>query len=222
MPLRYQSVQNNLDTVADLKQLRFEAHISQATAGRTIGVSRDTIRAWEENPQRMKVADYRKYVAYLDKMAAKYASDPAGEEFSVLPHATGVNEATLMTFPGFSEKFVRECVALGIDFPENFDPYELVPDRPVTASEYHRWEDTGVEPYPGFASTLEQWRADGAKVLAAYREAKMGVKIPRTVYKDPTDLPYEFDEDGNPVEYDNPSVDIDATSGEATISVPEE
>ena len=49
MPLRYQSVQNNITAIADLKQLRLEAHISQATAGRTIGVSRDTIRAWEEN-----------------------------------------------------------------------------------------------------------------------------------------------------------------------------
>lgn len=213
MPLSYEAVSNATTPIANIKELRERRHISQLAAANYMGVTANTIRGWERDPGRMQLKVYNRYLAALTNPDSVFTENKG----------TGkITETTLIVFPGFSDDFVKKILKAGIPLPKGFYPYEFVPDQPVTDYEFQHWKNGGWEPYPGFATAYNKWLVDADTVGRAWKAHESGVVTPHSMFDETNRVDPEFDENGNPIDYDNPRIIVERGSNRTSIQVPGE
>lgn len=182
-----------------IKALRKQAGRTQSDMAELCGVSTNTYRAWENNPDAMPHGLWMEVIFHLE-MAAQIRR-------KVTKMAEHLGEVGVRV--DWDPKDDKFSVPVPEGLSETFKP-----SKPVTKEQEIAWLTDGVEPYEGYADEYEEWdkrweevnrrqlAADGAP---AYESD--------TVQVDP-----EFDpETGEPVVYDEVHVVVDPETGEASM-----
>lgn len=157
MPLHYTSVADAGIQPINLAQMRQDVHLDFTHAACLLSVAPEVVERWERNLEVLPVAVYKKYVATLEKAGRIYQQDPDNLIFTIdLASLDRLDHP--MTYTACTEEYVEQVLALGVDFPEDFWPYEFVPEYPIVLREQIAYETEGVEPYPGFGEAWETYQ----------------------------------------------------------------
>lgn len=104
-----------------------------------------------------------------------------------------------------------------VPIPEGLTEY-FEPSKPVTNEQIIAWETKGIEPYPGYADEEEEWDKAWEMVNRAQAEADgHPYLVLPTAHPQP-----DFDDDGQPTDFDDPEIVVNPDSGEATFYVDED
>lgn len=184
-----------------IKALRKQAGRTQSEMADLCGVSANTYRSWEHNPDAMPHGLWMDVVFHLEMAAQiKRKADKMAEHLGEV-HVK-------VDWDPEDEPFT-------VPVPEGLTD-NFVPSKPVTPKQAIDFLTDGKEPYEGYADEYEEWEKQWEAVRRAQHEAE-GTHdyVSDTVMADP-----EFDEEtGEPVIYDEPQLVIDRESGEATVKV---
>ncbi|NYI25298.1 hypothetical protein [Aeriscardovia aeriphila] len=157
MPLHYTSVADAGIQPINLAQMRQDVHLDFTHAACLLSVEPEVVERWERNLEVLPVAVYKKYVATLEKAGRIYQQDPDNLIFTIdLASLDRLDHP--MTYTACTEEYVEQVLALGVDFPEDFWPYEFVPEYPIVLREQIAYETEGIEPYPGFGEAWETFQ----------------------------------------------------------------
>lgn len=157
MPLHYTSVADAGIQPINLAQMRQDVHLDFTHAACLLSVEPEVVERWERNPEVLPVSLYKKYVATLEKAGRIYQQDPDNLIFTIdLASLERLDHP--MTYTACTEEYVEQVLAMGVDFPEDFWPYEFVPEYPIVLREQIAYETEGVEPYPGFGEAWETYQ----------------------------------------------------------------
>lgn len=157
MPLHYTSVADAGIQPINLAQMRQDAHLDFTHAACLLSVEPEGVERWERNPEVLPVTVYKKYIATLEKAGRIYQQDPHNLIFTIdLASLERLDHP--MTYTACTEEYVDQVLAMGVDFPEDFWPYEFVPEYPIVLREQIAYETEGVEPYPGFGEAWETYQ----------------------------------------------------------------
>lgn len=157
MPLHYTSVTDAGIQPLNLAQMRQDVHLDFTHAACLLSVEPEVVERWEHNLEVLPVAVYKKYVATLEKAGRIYQQNPDHPIFTIdLTSLERLDHP--MTYTACTEEYVEQVLALGVDFPEDFWPYEFVPEYPIVLREQIAYETEGVEPYPGFGEAWETYQ----------------------------------------------------------------
>lgn len=157
MPLHYTSVADAGIQPINLAQMRQDVHLDFTHAACLLSVEPEVVERWERNPEVLPVSLYKKYVATLEKAGHIYQQNPDHPIFTI--DLASLNRPDHpMTYTACTEEYVEQVLALGVDFPEDFWPYEFVPEYPIVLREQIAYETEGVEPYPGFGEAWETYQ----------------------------------------------------------------
>lgn len=157
MPLHYTSVADAGIQPINLAQMRQDVHLDFTHAACLLSVEPEVVERWERNPEVLPVSLYKKYVATLEKAGHIYKQNPDHPIFTI--DLASLNRPDHpMTYTACTEEYVEQVLALGVDFPEDFWPYEFVPEYPIVLREQIAYETEGVEPYPGFGEAWETYQ----------------------------------------------------------------
>lgn len=157
MPLHYTSVADAGIQPINLAQMRQDVHLDFTHAACLLSVEPEVVERWERNPEVLPVSLYKKYVATLEKAGHIYQQNPDHPIFTIdLASLNRLDHP--MTYTACTEEYVEQVLALGVDFPEDFWPYEFVPEYPIVLREQIAYETEGVEPYPGFGEAWETYQ----------------------------------------------------------------
>lgn len=157
MPLHYTSVADAGIQPINLAQMRQDVHLDFTHAACLLSVEPEGVERWERNPEFLPVSLYKKYVATLEKAGHIYQQNPDHPIFTIdLASLNRLDHP--MTYTACTEEYVEQVLALGVDFPEDFWPYEFVPEYPIVLREQIAYETEGVEPYPGFGEAWETYQ----------------------------------------------------------------
>lgn len=184
-----------------LRTLRKQARRSQKECAELLGVSIDTWRRWEKNPDAMPYAAHRQVFDFLERavqirkeinMAKNYGKVPVVAETDI--------------------DLDEEMNDYTVPIPEGLTP-TFEPSKPVTAEQMNKFISHGKEAYPGMADEFAAWEAAWDQVnLAQMKADGAPINIQEVVHVDP-----EFDEYGEPIEYahdpkvavrDNGTIDV--------------
>lgn len=157
MPLHYTSVADAGIQPINLAQMRQDVHLDFTHAACLLSVEPEGVERWERNPEVLPVALYKKYVATLEKAGHIYQQNPDHPIFTIDLASLNRLDHT-MTYTACTEEYVEQVLALGVDFPEDFWPYEFVPEYPIVLREQIAYETEGIEPYPGFGEAWETYQ----------------------------------------------------------------
>lgn len=157
MPLHYTSVADAGIQPINLAQMRQDVHLDFTHAACLLSVEPEVVERWERNPEVLPVSLYKKYVAKLEKAGHIYQQNPDHPIFTI-DLASLDRPDHPMTYTACTEEYVEQVLALGVDFPEDFWPYEFVPEYPIVLREQIAYETEGVEPYPGFGEAWETYQ----------------------------------------------------------------
>lgn len=157
MPLHYTSVADAGIQPLNLAQMRQDVHLDFTHAACLLSVEPEVVERWERNLEVLPVAVYKKYVSTLEKAGRIYQQNPDHPIFTIdLASLERLDHP--MTYTACTEEYVEQVLALGVDFPEDFWPYEFVPEYPIVLREQIAYETEGVEPYPGFGEAWETYQ----------------------------------------------------------------
>lgn len=157
MPLHYTSVADAGIQPINLAQMRQDVHLDFTHVACLLSVEPEVVERWERNPEVLPVSLYKKYVATLEKAGHIYQQNPDHPIFTI--DLASLNRPDHpMTYTACTEEYVEQVLALGVDFPEDFWPYEFVPEYPIVLREQIAYETEGVEPYPGFGEAWETYQ----------------------------------------------------------------
>lgn len=157
MPLHYTSVADAGIQPINLAQMRQDVHLDFTHAACLLSVEPEVVERWEHNLEVLPVSVYKKYVATLEKAGRIYQQDPDNLIFTIdLASLNRLDHP--MTYTACTEEYVEQVLALGVDFPEDFWPYEFVPEYPIVLREQIAYETEGIEPYPGFGEAWETYQ----------------------------------------------------------------
>lgn len=157
MPLHYTSVADAGIQPINLAQMRQDVHLDFTHAACLLSVEPEVVERWERNLEVLPVAVYKKYVATLEKAGRIYQQDPDNLIFTIdLASLERLDHP--MTYTACTEEYVNQVLDMGVDFPEDFWPYEFVPEYPIVLREQIAYETEGVEPYPGFGEAWETYQ----------------------------------------------------------------
>ena len=157
MPLHYTSVADAGIQPLNLAQMRQDVHLDFTHAACLLSVEPEVVERWERNLEVLPVAVYKKYVSTLEKAGRIYQQDPDNLIFTIdLASLDGLDHP--MTYTACTEEYVEQVLALGVDFPEDFWPYEFVPEYPIVLREQIAYETEGIDPYPGFGEAWETFQ----------------------------------------------------------------
>lgn len=157
MPLHYTSVADAGIQPINLAQMRQDVHLDFTHAACLLSVEPEGVERWERNPEVLPVALYKKYIATLEKAGHIYQQNPDHPIFTIdLASLNRLDHP--MTYTACTEEYVEQVLAMGVDFPEDFWPYEFVPEYPIVLREQIAYETEGVEPYRGFGEAWETYQ----------------------------------------------------------------
>lgn len=188
----------------NLKTLRRQAGRTQKEVAELLGVHVNTYRAWEKDPSSMPHGAWVDTVSYLEIAAQARKARKMATEF---PLRKG-------RFVSVDDDSDQEEYTVPI--PEGLTE-EFEPSQKVTWQQKVDFEATGKEPYPGYADELAEWERQWELVNEAQAEADGDHwQTLDPVLADPEYTP----DTGEPIEYDEPNIDIDPKSGDATLFMP--
>lgn len=110
----------------------------------------------------------------------------------------------------------RDLSKLHVPVPEGLSE-RFQPERPMSYEDWERWDQQGIEPYPGFAEAYHRWLAQWEKIGQADREAR-GIK---DVVVNMPDIVPTYDENGEPTNVDLPELVVtgDGVDKDAYVGV---
>lgn len=188
----------------NLKTLRRQAGRTQKEVAELLGVHVNTYRAWEKDPSSMPHGAWVDTVSYLEIAAQARKARKMATEFPK-------REARFVS--GYDDSDQEEYT---VPIPEGLTEV-FVPSREVTRKQQVDFEVSGKEPYPGYAAEFEEWERQWEMVNEAQAEADGDDwQTLDPVLADPEYTP----DTGEPIEYDEPNIDVDPESGDATLYMP--
>lgn len=208
MPLHYESVHDANITPINLTQYREqEAHLTLDQARNLMSVDQESLQRWENNPNVIPATIYNHYLTTLTTAAKLYKTDPTNIIFTIDNNTVKPLDQAF-SYTTCDEQYVNELLELGIDFPEDFWPYEFVPEQPVLFREQIAYDNNGTEPYPGFADAWENHQYNLQLVdHAAHAKLDGREYMSRDLTnRELAEHRYTHDDDGNPIYYDDEPV----------------
>lgn len=203
--LHYTSVTDAGITPINLTDYRInQAHLNEDQACNLLSLSHDSLTFWETKTDKLPALLYNHYLSVLHKAAQLYKTDPTNPIFTLNNEDLKPLDR-VFSYQACTEQFVEQLIEAGVDFPDEFWPYEFVPAQPVLFKEQIRYDSTGKEPYPGFGQAYENHQYVIQQAIHQANAHDLGrdyMSLDRTdeTLSNPR---YTHDEDGNPVYYDD-------------------